>query len=207
MFCHSLVFFLLYLLDVYYILYFPHLLGGFLHIYTTYMYYICGLWPPDNVSCIFLTWYQSPVLGHPLHAATRAPIRSKNSRCLLFFGCRPSSDCPVSVAPATFLSVAVGRLTAGCRRRSSLAVCSSSPAAWSSSLVATVRPGSRPPSSRSQLLPQPVFFLGRFRLSWKPVAAAGHYCGLSGRLLGGLTRIDSRCSPAPLDPCFFWFFL
>jgi hypothetical protein len=24
-----------------------------------YMYYICGLWPPDNVSCIFLTWYQS----------------------------------------------------------------------------------------------------------------------------------------------------
>jgi hypothetical protein len=33
------------------ILYLPHLLGGFLHIYIMYMYYICGLWPPDNVSC------------------------------------------------------------------------------------------------------------------------------------------------------------
>jgi hypothetical protein len=42
-------------LDVYYILYFPHLLGGFLHICALYMYYICGLWPPDNVSCLFLT--------------------------------------------------------------------------------------------------------------------------------------------------------
>jgi hypothetical protein len=40
-------------------LYFPHLLGGFLYICALYMYYICGLWPPDNVSCIFLTWYQS----------------------------------------------------------------------------------------------------------------------------------------------------
>jgi hypothetical protein len=47
------------LLDVYCILYFPYLLGGFLHICAMYIYYICGLWPPDNVSCIFLTWYQS----------------------------------------------------------------------------------------------------------------------------------------------------
>jgi hypothetical protein len=59
------------LLDVYCILYFPHLLGGFLHICTMYMYYICGLWPPDNVGCLFITWYQSPGLGHPPHAATR----------------------------------------------------------------------------------------------------------------------------------------
>jgi hypothetical protein len=42
-------------LDVYCILYFPHLLGGFLHICALYMYYICGFWPPDNVCCIFLT--------------------------------------------------------------------------------------------------------------------------------------------------------
>jgi hypothetical protein len=42
-------------LDVYYILYFPHLLGGFLHICALYMYYICGLWPPDNVGCLFIT--------------------------------------------------------------------------------------------------------------------------------------------------------
>jgi hypothetical protein len=27
------------------------------------MYYICGLWPPDNTSCTFITWYQSPGLG------------------------------------------------------------------------------------------------------------------------------------------------
>jgi hypothetical protein len=52
--------YMMYLLDVYYILYFPHLLGGFLHICVLYIYYICGLWPPDNVSCLFLTWYQSP---------------------------------------------------------------------------------------------------------------------------------------------------
>jgi hypothetical protein len=43
---------LLKLLDVYCILYFPHLLEGFLHICALYMYYICGLWPPDNVSCL-----------------------------------------------------------------------------------------------------------------------------------------------------------
>jgi hypothetical protein len=49
----------LHVLDVYCILYFLHLLGGFLHICVMYMYYICGLWPPDNVSCLFLTWYQS----------------------------------------------------------------------------------------------------------------------------------------------------
>jgi hypothetical protein len=59
------------MLDVYCILYFFHLLGGFLHICAMYMYYICGLWPPDNVGCLFITWYQSPGLGHPPHAATR----------------------------------------------------------------------------------------------------------------------------------------
>jgi hypothetical protein len=48
---------LLELLDVYCILYFLHLLGGFLHICALYIYYICGLWPSDNASCLFLTWY------------------------------------------------------------------------------------------------------------------------------------------------------
>jgi hypothetical protein len=44
---------------MYIILYFPYLLGGFLHIYTCTCTIYCGLWPPDNVSCLFLTWYQS----------------------------------------------------------------------------------------------------------------------------------------------------
>jgi hypothetical protein len=36
------------------------MLGGFLHICTTCTCTIyCGLWPSDNTSCIFLTWYQS----------------------------------------------------------------------------------------------------------------------------------------------------
>jgi hypothetical protein len=51
------------MLDVYCILYFSHLLGGFLHICALYMYYICVIWLPDNVRCTFITWYQSPDLG------------------------------------------------------------------------------------------------------------------------------------------------
>jgi hypothetical protein len=47
------------------------MLGGFLHICTCTCTIYCGLWPPDNTSCLFLTWYQSPGLGHPPHAATR----------------------------------------------------------------------------------------------------------------------------------------
>jgi hypothetical protein len=35
------------------------MLGGFLHICTCTCTIYCGLWPPDNTSCIFLTWYQS----------------------------------------------------------------------------------------------------------------------------------------------------
>jgi hypothetical protein len=54
------------------------------------MYYICGLWPPDNVSCLFLTWYQSPGLGHPPHAATRALIQN-------FLFLRPPSSPAISV--------------------------------------------------------------------------------------------------------------
>jgi hypothetical protein len=43
-------------LDVYIcILYFSHMLGGFLHICTYTCTIYCGLWPLDNTSCIFLT--------------------------------------------------------------------------------------------------------------------------------------------------------
>jgi hypothetical protein len=35
------------------------MLGGFLYICICTCTIYCGLWPPDNTSCIFLTWYQS----------------------------------------------------------------------------------------------------------------------------------------------------
>jgi hypothetical protein len=46
---------------VYYI--FPRMLGGFLHICTCTCTIYCDLWPPDNTSCTFITWYQSLGLG------------------------------------------------------------------------------------------------------------------------------------------------
>jgi hypothetical protein len=42
---------------------FLRMLGGFLHICTCTCNIYCGLWPPDNTSCTFITWYQSPGLG------------------------------------------------------------------------------------------------------------------------------------------------
>jgi hypothetical protein len=39
------------------------MLGGYLHICTCTCTIYCGLWPPDNTSCTFITWYQSPGLG------------------------------------------------------------------------------------------------------------------------------------------------
>jgi hypothetical protein len=39
------------------------MLGGFLHICTCTCTIYCGLWPPGNTSCTFITWYQSPGLG------------------------------------------------------------------------------------------------------------------------------------------------
>jgi hypothetical protein len=52
------------LLDVYIcILQFPHMLGSFQHICTCTCTIYCGIWPPDNISCTFITWYQSPGLG------------------------------------------------------------------------------------------------------------------------------------------------
>jgi hypothetical protein len=44
------------------------MLGGFLHICTGTCTIYCGLWPPDNTSCIFLTWYQSLGLSFFWHA-------------------------------------------------------------------------------------------------------------------------------------------
>jgi hypothetical protein len=39
------------------------MLGGFLHICTCTCTIYYGLWPPDNTSCTFITWYQSLGLG------------------------------------------------------------------------------------------------------------------------------------------------
>jgi hypothetical protein len=71
------------LLDVYCILHFPHLLGGFLHIYALYIYYICGLWPPDNISCIFMTWYQSPGYGSRMPQLVPSSSTSTSSPALV----------------------------------------------------------------------------------------------------------------------------
>jgi hypothetical protein len=59
------------------------MLGGFLHICTYTCTIYCGLWPPDNTSCIFLTWYQSSRFSSTPHAATPCKIRRLlNSRRL-----------------------------------------------------------------------------------------------------------------------------
>jgi hypothetical protein len=85
------------MLDVYCILYFLHLLGGFLHICALYMYYICGLWPPDNVSCLFLTWYQSLGFVSLPHAQLLLDRRRS------FFPCRRrSSPAAVGLLPVAF---------------------------------------------------------------------------------------------------------
>jgi hypothetical protein len=82
------------------------MLGGFLHICTYTCTIYCGLWPPDNTSCIFLTWYQSPGRVPPSHApATRVYQLPLFFSTVVFFtavglpwtslGGRPSLICPV----------------------------------------------------------------------------------------------------------------
>jgi hypothetical protein len=65
---------------------FPRMLGGFLHICTCTCTIYCGLWPPDNTSCIFLTWYQS--YRFFFARATRAPIQSHRRRRHRFLASR-----------------------------------------------------------------------------------------------------------------------
>jgi hypothetical protein len=58
------------------------MLGGFLHICTCTCTIYCGIWPPDNTSCIFPTWYQSSRLAPLPHAAT--PCKFCRHRCRLW---------------------------------------------------------------------------------------------------------------------------
>jgi hypothetical protein len=87
-----------------YIVFSPSVRGFPAYLCPIHVLYICGLWPPDNASCLFITWYQSPGLGHP-HAATRALYES----CFFFDLVRPPPS------PATLVSVGLD-LPAPCLR-------------------------------------------------------------------------------------------
>jgi hypothetical protein len=72
---------------------FPRILGGFLHICTCTCTIYCGLWPPDNTSCIFLTWYQS----YRFFSHAQLMLRSNltGAAAIVF---RPLSPCSSSTA-------------------------------------------------------------------------------------------------------------
>jgi hypothetical protein len=88
------------------------MLGGFLHIciYTCTIY--CVLWPSDNTSCIFLTWYQSPARVPRLTHLQLVRINFHFFSTVVFFtavglpwpslGGRPSLVCPVPWWPPFF---------------------------------------------------------------------------------------------------------
>jgi hypothetical protein len=108
-------------LDVYCILYFPHMLGGFLHICALYMYYICGLWPPDNVSCLFLTWYQCYRFFFPHAQLVRSdPIPPPPFLQPPPVTFRPGRPCPVLAVPATSRSARPSRRLLSASRSRSL---------------------------------------------------------------------------------------
>jgi hypothetical protein len=116
------------------------MLGGFLHICICTCTIYCGLWPPDNTSCIFLTWYQS--LG------------------LFFFGTRNSCPFLSDIAAAGHRlspSSASSSLTrpvspVSCRRSSSPAPSPSSSASIGSPSIPSPRPPIHP---WSPLAPSP----------------------------------------------------
>jgi hypothetical protein len=58
---------------------------GFLHICTCTCTIYCGLWPPDNTSCIFLTWYQSTRFSS--RTARRNSVQNPPSSSLPFLSC------------------------------------------------------------------------------------------------------------------------
>jgi hypothetical protein len=97
--------------------YFPHLLGGFLHILTCRCNYM--LWPlaPGNTTCLFLTWYQSNRFCSS-RSRRRRPPRSPTDkpgrrRCLfLASGEAPAAPAPLPsrpVRPASTLARAPAR--------------------------------------------------------------------------------------------------
>jgi hypothetical protein len=53
--------------------YFPHLLGVSCIFTPVHVTICCGLWPPGNTTCLFLTWYQSYRLAPLLLAAATSP--------------------------------------------------------------------------------------------------------------------------------------
>jgi hypothetical protein len=69
------------------------MLGGFLHICICTCTIYCGLWPADNTSCIFLTWYQGYRFFFSHAQLVRSSIRSHGAGAAYLF--------PVVVAPPT----------------------------------------------------------------------------------------------------------
>jgi hypothetical protein len=69
------------------------MLGGFLHICTCTSTIYCGLWPLDNTSCIFLTWYQS--LGLSFFFGTR-------NSCLTTVGLSSPAAVGLPLPPSVF---------------------------------------------------------------------------------------------------------
>jgi hypothetical protein len=73
------------------------MLGSFLHICTCTCTIYYGLWPPDNTSCTFITWYQSPGLGlifsdaQLVRHSSRRPSTPAAAAFLLAVVLRPSS--------------------------------------------------------------------------------------------------------------------
>jgi hypothetical protein len=146
------------------------------------MYYICGLWPPDNVSCIFLTWYQSKVFfsgraTRPLTGRRRSP----SNRPPLF------PICPVS-SPSPRLGGRPSSPTSWCRRPVSDRESAAFAPRWESVLP-------RPPC---------VFAPGSCRLGHRataPCPALIHSAALGLASLGRCLAAPSLATPDPSPHC------
>jgi hypothetical protein len=185
------------------------MLGGFLHICTCTCTIYCGLWPPDNTSCIFLTWYQSYMFFF-LARATRAPIQS-HWRHLHRFS---------AVVAAVFLTVDVARRDSSDFFRSAAPVdrlCPASngcscrdrpPAEIGLQLVASVLPiGSDRCPRHPYPIPDPPLLLGPQSATPTPthcrlLPTPGTVCGLPGRLPARSPDriLFSIWRPGPISP-------
>jgi hypothetical protein len=90
------------------------MLGGFLHICTYTCTIYCGLWPPNNTGCIFLTWYQGYMFFFSHAQLMHSPIQSHSTGAVsLFPAVVATPTCPScnfgrppAVSPAAQLPVA-----------------------------------------------------------------------------------------------------
>jgi hypothetical protein len=189
-------------------LYFP-LVRGFSCIFAhLYMYYICGLWPLWNITCLFLTWYQSG-LGFYAHRTHRPRDRRRSclpSRLLISapsssrgrpllspsaaFSRRFIFSCWVDLLPGkAALQRSVVAAFSRARIGSAVAIFS----AAATRLVASVAAASR--SARAACAPFPA---PARSAAWIPIGPATAWIGsVIGRLLLGSACSDPSCC---LDP-------